>query len=227
MLIEIRDIGLGSPPKSVEAEAACDGTSGMDGAARPNRDDGADRELWELVRRARSDDMAAQSDLVRRYQSRIAGYVRPMLSAGDGVEDVVQNVFVKMVRRLGALRDPAVFESWLFTLARNTALDSLRRARCRPVTVAAETDWLELADAALADRSREVFEALDVVTRGWDDRSRRMLGHLLEGTGYELIARDECLSVGAIKLRLHRLRQRLRRDLRIALGEDRGRLGAA
>jgi RNA polymerase sigma-70 factor (ECF subfamily) len=68
--------------------------------------------------------MAAQSDLVRRYQSRIAGYVRPMLSAGDGVDDVVQNVFVKMVRRLGALRDPAVFESWLFTLARNTALDA-------------------------------------------------------------------------------------------------------
>lgn len=223
MLIEIRDSGAGpaTAPAEMPSEANVAGDLGNGRQRTPAG--WRDPELLALVGRARAHDGLAQSELVRRYQSRIAGYVRPMLSGGEGVEDVVQNVFVKMVRRLGALRNPAGFESWLFTLARNTALDSLRRARCRPVTVAAESDWLAVEDPTLADRSREILEALEVVTREWDETSRRMLTHLLEGTGYDIIARNEGLTVGAIKLRLHRLRLRLRQNLRIALGEEPGR----
>lgn len=221
MLIELRDSGSGLPTSSGDAAFTNQlGDRGVEAARRspPTLDD---RELFDLVERARADDLEAQSELVRRYRSRLTGYVRPILPPGDGVEDVVQNVFVKMVRRLGALRDPRGFECWLFTLARNTALDSLRRAGCRPVTVAAESDWLAVADLTVADRSREIPEALEVVTQDWDERSRRLLTHLLEGTGYEIIARSEGLTVGAIKLRLHRLRRSLRGRLQIVLGEPR------
>ena len=112
-------------------------------AAAPNRRRGAiaspptpeAAELLALVQRAQAGDLAAQSDLVRSYDRRISGFVRSFIRQRDGIEDVVQMVFIKMVQRLTRLREPAVFESWLFTLARNTALDFLRRCRCRPVTV--------------------------------------------------------------------------------------------
>lgn len=212
MLIDLRDPGseLPAPPQESVGRELAD-------RSPPSRDDG---ELFALVMKARAADHGAQAELVRRYRSRLSGYVRAVLSSGDGVEDVVQIAFVKMVRRLGALRDPRGFETWLFTLARNTALDCRRRARCRPSTLESEADWPELVDGTLADRSREILEAVEVVTRDWDVHSRRLLGHLMEGTGYEIIAREEGLTVGAIKLRLYRLRQRLRRNLPIALGDE-------
>src|SRR6185436_12574829 len=89
-------------------------------------------ELIDLVQRAAGTDSAAQAELVRRYTRRIGGFVRAIIRQPDAVEDVTQMVFIKMFRRLARLRDPAVFESWLFTMARNTALDFIRRRQCRP-----------------------------------------------------------------------------------------------
>src|SRR5262245_30713028 len=70
--------------------------------------------LIEVVRRAEAEDPAAQSELVRRYTRRVSGFVRGIIRQPDAIEDVTQMVFIKMFRRLGRLRDPAVFESWLF-----------------------------------------------------------------------------------------------------------------
>src|SRR5687767_7923400 len=103
---------------------------GLDPAASPQHDEKA--ALIDVVRRAEADDPAAQADLMRRYTRRVAGFVRSIIRQPDAVEDVTQLVFIKMFRRLSRLRDPAVFESWLFTLARNTSLDFIRRRNCRP-----------------------------------------------------------------------------------------------
>ena len=180
----------------------------------------AELELCELVNHARAGDMRAQSDLVRRYQVRLAGFVRPILGRGEAVEDAVQIVLIKMVRRLHALRDPAVFESWLFTLARNTALDHLRRARCRPVCPSDEINMTELMDWRNQEneRLREMTEAFEVMVRDWGARNRRILSLVAAGSSYREIAERERLSVGAIKLRVHRLRMRLRASYPRAAG---------
>ena len=57
-------------------------------------------ELTGVVVRAQRGEMAAQSELVRRYTVRISAFVRPILLQPSSVEDVVQMVFIKMVRRL-------------------------------------------------------------------------------------------------------------------------------
>src|SRR5215217_1543308 len=119
----------------------------------------ADREksaLMELVRRAEAGDPAAQADLMRRYVRRVSGFVRSIIRQTDAVEDVTQIVFIKMFRRLGRLRDPAVFESWLFTLARNTSLDFLRRRRCRPNTVTLDEEVNQIADPSTSSGTTEI-----------------------------------------------------------------------
>jgi RNA polymerase sigma-70 factor (ECF subfamily) len=135
----------------------------------------------------------------------------------ETVKDVVQSVSLKVVRRLPSLRDPATFESWLFTMARNTAVDEIRRARCRPVALPG--DWLhaEVCDPVHDDRSAEVLEAVHVVAARWSGLNRRILNHLVEGLSYQAVAEREGLSVGAVKLRVHRLRQILREKVGHAL----------
>src|SRR3954468_19768427 len=98
-------------------------------AANPSNRNAAADELTQIVRAAEAGDAAAQTELVRLYTRRVTGFVRGIICQPDAIEDVTQMVFIKMFRRLSCLRDPAVFESWLFTLARNTSLDFLRRRR--------------------------------------------------------------------------------------------------
>ncbi len=166
--------------------------------------------LIELVRRAESGDPAAQSELVKRYTRRVAGFVRAIIRQPDAEEDVTQIVFIKMFRRLGRLRDPAVFESWLFTLARNTGLDFIRRRRCRPSTVALDDEINQIADPANTGASAEIQAALDRALTRLDPLDRSLVTQFVAGETYAEIAARTGLSLATVKVRLHRVRPFLR-----------------
>ena len=87
--------------------------------------------LRQLVRAAGKGDALAQTKLVRDYTPRLAGLIRTIVRQPSAIEDLVQMTFIKMLRALPCLRDPAVFEPWLFRIARSTALDHLRRGAGR------------------------------------------------------------------------------------------------
>ena len=167
-------------------------------------------ELVALVRRAESGDPAAQSELVRRYTRRIAGFVRGIIRQPDAVEDVTQLVFIKMFRRLSRLREPEVFESWLFTLARNTGLDFIRRRNCRPTTVAMDDLTCQIADPARSDASAEILSALERALERLLPVDRQLVTQYVAGDSYGIIARRAGLSLSAVKVRLHRVRPFLR-----------------
>ena len=166
--------------------------------------------LIELVRRAEAEDPAAQSELVRRYTRRVAGFVRGIIRQPDAIEDVTQMVFIKMFRRLGRLRDPAVFESWLFTLARNTSLDFIRRRSCRPNTVALDDEINQIADPSNAAASTEIMAALDRALTRLNNVDRMLVRQFVAGESYGTIAAQAGLSLATVKVRLHRVRPFLR-----------------
>ena len=58
-------------------------------------------ELVELVRRAQKGEEAAQRELIISYQHRIAGFVYAITNRSDSVEDLAQQIFIKMARALG------------------------------------------------------------------------------------------------------------------------------
>jgi RNA polymerase sigma-70 factor (ECF subfamily) len=175
-------------------------------------------ELLSLVRDAQAGQLEAQSSLVRRYKKRIAGFVRPFMPQTLDLEDVVQLVFIKMARRITHLRDPRTFESWLFTLARNTAIDTIRRQRCKPQTV--NNDWL-LLEAPVSDSSTvisEVMEVLEQALAGLGQLDREIVRLIVEGDSYQAVARKKSLTLGAVKLRLNRARKILRAQVGAATG---------
>ena len=180
-------------------------------------------ELTDLVVRAQRNEMAAQSQLVRRYTVRISAFVRPILFQPSSVEDVVQMVFIKMVRRLTLLRDPEVFESWLFRLARNTAVDFLRRRRCRPTMVSDDVEFERAPDTSSERPVAEIMEALSIALERLSPKDRNLVTMIVEGNSYQTVAAREGLTVGAVKVRLNRVRP----FLRVSVGEAIGvRVGA-
>ena len=172
-----------------------------------------DAELAALVRRAQAGQLGAQSDLVRRYSRRIAGFLRTIVRQPDAIDDVAQMVFIKVVQRLPHLRNAAVFESWLFMLARNTALDFLRRQRRRPVTVTLD-ELTNTPETASGDRdANEIHEALDLALARLTVTDRSLVVQFVNGESYRAMAERAGLTLGAVKARLHRVRPFLRESV--------------
>ncbi|MSU49915.1 MAG: sigma-70 family RNA polymerase sigma factor [Opitutus sp.] len=190
-----------SSPDAVE----CDGTASAASPMTPEK-----AALIALVRRAEAGEPAAQSELVHRYTRRVAGFVRAIIRQPDAEEDVTQIVFIKMFRRLNRLRDPAVFESWLFTLARNTGLDFIRRRRCRPSTVAIDEEVNQIADPSNSSATTEILAALDRALTRLTPIDRNLVTQFVAGDSYGEIAARAGLSLATVKVRLHRVRPFLR-----------------
>ena len=167
-------------------------------------------ELIDLVRRAEAGEAPAQSELVRRYTRRVAGFVRAIIRQPEAVEDVTQIVFIKMFRRLSRLRDPAVFESWLFTLARNSGLDFIRRRNCRPSTVAIDDEVYQIADPSTSSAAVEILAALDRALARLTPIDRGLVTQFVAGDTYGEIAERTGLTLATVKVRLHRVRPFLR-----------------
>lgn len=171
---------------------------------------GAYTALAQVVSRAQAGDLEAQSELVERYRRRVTGLVRGIVPVRWVVEDLVQITMIKMVRRLPQLRNPAVFESWMMSLARNGALDYLRRRKCQPVTVCDEVALLTVPAEAPERNEEEIFSALDRALTQLNPRDRRMVQRVVRGESYRAIAAREGVSVAMVKIRLHRVRPFLR-----------------
>lgn len=84
-----------------------------------------------LAARIAQRDVAAFELLVRRYSEGVLGLAVRMLGDRGEAEDVVQDVFITVWRRIPELADPAALRGWLFQIARRQCLIVLRRRRRR------------------------------------------------------------------------------------------------
>src|SRR5919202_3444616 len=86
---------------------------------------------FELIQRAQRGEAAAFNQIVSAYRRRILGTISRLIGRPEDVEDVAQDVFVRLYFSLDQLRTPEVFEPWLYRLTVNAAYDYLRRQRRR------------------------------------------------------------------------------------------------
>jgi len=81
----------------------------------------------DLIRKFLGGHSAAFNALVRRYEESLLGFLARMTQDRTLAEDLFQETFVRIMHALPDYRDTGRFRSWLFSVARNLALDSLRR----------------------------------------------------------------------------------------------------
>src|ERR1700677_4595075 len=125
----------------------------------------------ELVRLAQSGEEAAFEELIRRHQQRVFGLVHGILRRREDVEDVVQQVFLKVFVSLKRFDLRAAFSTWLYKITVNECWDYLRKKKVRPLVY--ETDLSEeqisrLDGAASAEQpqaSSDRAEARDLLER--------------------------------------------------------------
>src|SRR5947208_6985648 len=85
----------------------------------------------ELIERARAHDGEAFNQIVLAYRRRISGTISRLIGRPEDVEDVAQEVFVRLYYSLDQLRTAEVFEPWLYRLTVNASYDYLRKQRRR------------------------------------------------------------------------------------------------
>lgn len=164
-----------------------------------------------LVASARRGDRAAFGTLYGRH-ARLVQAVLLARVPPDHVADLVQDVFLIAMDRLGALRDDSAFAPWLATIARRRAADWRRK---RHDTVPLEEAMSESigSDPDEARTARAAIEAIRSLPEAY--RETLMLRFVAGLNGPE-IAQRTGLTHGSVRVNLHRgvemLRQRLRED---------------
>jgi len=169
------------------------------------RGDGVHEPHPQVVAEARRGDPRAFEELVRAYQGDIWRLCFHLLGNAAGADDVTQDAFVRAFRFMHRYRGDSKFSTWLFSIARNCALDEIRRGQRRrriedvveaqPERAPARTELgIEVREAviALAIELREPLVMIDV------------LGH-----SYAEVAETLGLPVGTVKSRVHRARDSL------------------
>ena len=87
-----------------------------------------ERESW-LTLRAQSGDREALDELLRSVQEPLFRYIKSIVQEEHAAEDVLQETFVRIYRKLGWLRDPQMFRAWSYRIASREAFRYLRRER--------------------------------------------------------------------------------------------------
>ena len=172
----------------------------------------------DVVAKAQAGDVSAFNEVIRAYRKRILGTVYRLIGRSEDVEDVAQDVFVRLYYSLDQLREIEVFEPWLYRLTVNAAYDYLRRRRrSSDVRMADLSDeQVVAADAAESGRrdsdQRDAAESRELVETLFREVSEedRILLTLKEVQGLSLRELSQIYGVNenALKVRLFRARKR-------------------
>ncbi len=181
----------------------------------------------ELVERLKRGDEGAFVGLLRRYQGKVYRLAMNMTRNPQDAEEVTQDVFLTVYRKIGDFDGRAAFSTWLYRVASNAALMKLRGRRSEPHHSIEEegpafgpdghharpiADWSELPEDQLlsAERRRALEQAIEALP---PDYKAVVVLRDIEGLSNQEVAEIVGATVLAVKSRLHRARLALRERL--------------
>jgi len=154
-------------------------------------------------------------ELYDRHYSRVRAYARSMLRDAAAGDDVVQETFIRAQANVEGLREPDKVLGWLLRITHNLCIDALRARQSARIDAAADP---ELAPAARVEPSVQLDlerAEMSACVRDQVDRLPEtdrwvILLYDIAGLSHDEIARVLDIEVGAVKVRLHRARKKLR-----------------
>lgn len=170
------------------------------------------------VRAALAGDATAFRRLVERYASRILAVVGQLISDRGEAEDVTQEVFFKVYRKLGSFRQESSFYTWLYRVAINAATDRRKRRRRDTLHCGDEAARLAVSETTAPSDDplgrEELAREVRAAVADLPDKYRTiLLLREFDGLAYEDIAAALGCSLGTVESRLFRARARLREKI--------------
>jgi RNA polymerase sigma-70 factor (ECF subfamily) len=183
----------------------------------------ADAEDVRLMELASVGDMAAFEQLVEKHQALVAGTVGRMLGSNSDVEDIAQQVFVRVWKSAKRYVPRAKFTTWLLKITRNLVFNELRRRKRHPVSplhAEAEGEEIQFKDERASGPDASLLEAelqhtIEAAIANLPETQRMaVILRRYEELSYEQIAEVLEQSVPAVKSLLFRARTELRQRLK-------------
>lgn len=173
---------------------------------------------FELAQAAAKGEMAAFEELYQRHNRRVYSLCLRMLQNAHEAEDLTQEVFIQLYRKIGSFRGDSAFTTWLHRMTVNQVLMHFRKRSVKnektteegetPVQVVSGTEnprKMPVVDKIALDR------AIAQLPKGY---KTVFILHDIEGHEHEEVARILGCSVGTSKSQLHKARMKLRKLLK-------------
>ncbi len=179
---------------------------------------------FELIQQAQKGDASAFNQIAGAYRRRIMGTISRLIGRPEDVEDVAQEVFIRLYYSLQQLRTPEVFEPWLYRLTVNAAYDYLRKSRRRLESRMADLSEQQvmMADAVAGTRQqtdegekRRVRDVVQGLLASVSEEDRILLTlKEVEGLSLKELEKIYQVNENALKVRLFRARQRVLKNMK-------------
>ena len=171
----------------------------------------------ELMRIVQAGDFSPASEIYDRYSTRMYNFTYRFLRNSEAAEDATQEVFVKMLKHANQFNGEAKLSTWLFSIAANWCRDYLRKGDNKPkdsdevlVTLPASATDSPLHRLEQRENEIRIQKALAVLT---PDQREAILLSRYQGLSYAEIAQISGCSEGAVKTRVFRAMETLKKTL--------------
>lgn len=175
-----------------------------------------ERSEAQVIQACRAGDKSAYAWLVRKYSRGVFAVCMGILGNVDDAEDMTQDALVRGFTRIGLLRDGDQFKTWIFRIARNLCIDSLRRRRIGRAALQKHHQEAERLDGPAED-----YTFLERAIERLPEKYRLpLMLYYFGDKSTEAVAQTLGISPAGVCSRLSRARQRLRTILEEQRGHD-------
>ena len=177
----------------------------------------------ELVARCRGGSDDAFGELVDRYKSLVFGVISQVVSDRSRIDDLAQDVFLKVHRGLPSFRGDAKLSTWIYRIVRNVCNEACTRERATTSLDERNENGQLRYEPAAFDRAFGDLERRDrlekAIARLPVDQRFLISAHYFGGLPYQELSEILNAPMGTVKTQLHRAKQRLREIMGPGMGQ--------
>jgi RNA polymerase sigma-70 factor (ECF subfamily) len=171
-----------------------------------------EEQLEKIVHRCRNGQRAAFEELFERYQPRLKYYVRRLATGDNNSDDILQDIWLTVFKKIHKLKEPQSFAVWLYRIARNKVYDGFRRKERFVRLPKDETVPVSSGDEPNFDvnDAEKLHMALNILK----PYHREVLTLcFIERMSYQSIADVVGCSIGTVRSRIYYAKQSLRKEM--------------
>ena len=174
----------------------------------------------ELIARLQKRDEAAFEELIRQYEKKVYTLCFRMCGNSEDAEEAAQDAFLALWRGIDRFRQESTLSTWIYRLATNACIDTLRRRKKQSGSVSLDDEelFVDAVDTSPQPQEtvehREAQKLLQEVLSALPEEYRKVLIlREIEGLSYTEIAESASIELGTVKSRISRGRSLLRNFL--------------
>lgn len=174
----------------------------------------------ELVEKIKKGDIDAYEEIIKKYENKVCGIIYHMIKNQNDVEDLVQEVFIKVYKNLSKFKGDSSLYTWIYKITVNLCLDEVKKRK----NIIYLDEKLEVEDGELerelpsSDKTQvELYEEKELKEKlhkciGKLPEKQRVMIVLrdIKGFSYEEISEITSVKLGTVKSQINRARLKLK-----------------